>query len=377
MRLPEPKTASLFQANHKPLPPPFGWVGGKSRLSKQIVALIPEHRVYVEPFAGAASVFWQKPPSEVEVLNDIDSDLMRFYRGLHTLEGCDLPKEANDWAILLSQDGQLQPCQLVAEAACSFGSIRESKAISGSALKQCQSNAPKFHHNLPAYRERIKGVILLNGDWQDVVERYDSPDAFFYLDPPYHGTSRNYHFSDDQLAGLAEVLPNLKGKWILSYDDHADVHQAFSSFQIRKVQSLYTISAGDHVAGKQLLIANFPLRSTGRASIMSSPEYEADPLLDEISRQICAMDQREHGFTICSRGCELLRGPESVGHKHGVTVDISCPEGAEPIGTYHSHPSDPTLSEQDEAEMVRLGLPVACVGVPDSGVKCYLISRCG
>lgn len=105
--------------------------------------------------------------------------------------------------------------------------------------------------------------------------------------------------------------------------------------------------------------------------------FQADPLLDEISRQICSMSSKEHGFTICSEKCRLLRGPESVGHKYGVTVDISCPEGAEPIGTYHSHPSDHTLSEQDVDEMVRLGLPVACVGVPDNGLKCYLISRCG
>ncbi|MBA7611563.1 hypothetical protein ES703_18789 [subsurface metagenome] len=105
--------------------------------------------------------------------------------------------------------------------------------------------------------------------------------------------------------------------------------------------------------------------------------FQADPLLDEITHQICSMSSREHGFTICSDKCRLLRGPESVGHKYGVTVDISCPEGAEPIGTYHSHPSDFTLSGQDKSEMVRLGLPVACVGVPDSGVTCYLISRCG
>lgn len=105
--------------------------------------------------------------------------------------------------------------------------------------------------------------------------------------------------------------------------------------------------------------------------------FQADQLLDEISHQICSMSSMEHGFTICSDKCRLLRGPESVGHKYGVTVDISCPEGAEPIGTYHSHPSDPTLSEQDITEMVRLDLPVACVGVPDNGVKCYLIGRCG
>ncbi len=57
---------------------PFKWVGGKSRLRKQIVAMLPAHTCYVELFAGAAWVLFAKPPSEVEVLNDIDQELISF-----------------------------------------------------------------------------------------------------------------------------------------------------------------------------------------------------------------------------------------------------------------------------------------------------------
>lgn len=59
---------------------PFKWVGGKSRLRKQIVAILPSHTCYVEPFAGAAWVLFAKPPSDVEVLNDIDQELVNFFR---------------------------------------------------------------------------------------------------------------------------------------------------------------------------------------------------------------------------------------------------------------------------------------------------------
>src|SRR5206468_7641750 len=59
---------------------PFKWVGGKSRLRKHIIDMLPAHTCYVEPFAGAAWVLFGKPPSDVEILNDIDQELVNFFR---------------------------------------------------------------------------------------------------------------------------------------------------------------------------------------------------------------------------------------------------------------------------------------------------------
>src|SRR6202158_1845256 len=59
---------------------PLAYIGGKSRLAKQIIALLPEHQTYVEPFAGVAQVFFHKQPSKVEVLNDLDGEIVNFYR---------------------------------------------------------------------------------------------------------------------------------------------------------------------------------------------------------------------------------------------------------------------------------------------------------
>jgi len=69
---------------------PLCWMGGKSRLASQIVALIPEHQAYAEVFAGAAWVFFTKPESKFESINDLNSDLVVFYRVLqyHVEEFC-------------------------------------------------------------------------------------------------------------------------------------------------------------------------------------------------------------------------------------------------------------------------------------------------
>lgn len=67
-------------SKRKMLNSPFKWVGGKSRLRSHIIPLLPDHTCYVEPFAGAAWVLFGKAPSKVEILNDIDLDLINFFR---------------------------------------------------------------------------------------------------------------------------------------------------------------------------------------------------------------------------------------------------------------------------------------------------------
>src|ERR1700730_367633 len=59
---------------------PLSYIGGKNRLAKQVIAIFPKHTTYVEAFAGGAQVFFHKTPSHVEVLNDLDFDIVNFFR---------------------------------------------------------------------------------------------------------------------------------------------------------------------------------------------------------------------------------------------------------------------------------------------------------
>lgn len=72
-------TKGITLKNHFALPV-IPWVGGKRKLAKTILPLFPEHTCYVEPFCGGAAMFFMKEPSDVEVLNDINSDIVNLYR---------------------------------------------------------------------------------------------------------------------------------------------------------------------------------------------------------------------------------------------------------------------------------------------------------
>lgn len=89
-------------------------------------------------------------------------------------------------------------------------------------------------------------------------------------------------------------------------------------------------------------------------------------------------DGREHGWAICEdeKGRQT-KGPEAVGHRYGVSVDIACPRGYRPVGLFHSHPGGRTdPSQADLSEARRLGIEQLCIGVPDTGeIKCHRIAR--
>jgi DNA adenine methylase len=263
IKLKQEMTCTLNQTANMEMPQPFGWVGGKSRMAAKIISLIPDHKTYVEPFCGSAAVFFKKEPSEVEVLNDCDPDLIRFYKGIESTENCNISKTAKNFDSLIDNTGKLSPCQFLSQVVCSFGNRRKyyvGRGKEGTAVDSaCSNNAPLFRKHFEDFKSRLKKAHIYNGDWQKVVDKYDAPGTFIFLDPPYHDTSRDYTGKEDQLARLAVVLPKLKSKWLVSYDDCKDVREAFKKFHILKVSTTYTINPNKHSEGKQLLITNYPI----------------------------------------------------------------------------------------------------------------------
>ena len=259
---------------------PFKWVGGKSRLRKAIISLLPEHSCYVEPFAGAAWVLFGKRPSDVEILNDIDQELITFFQVVK--ESPEKLVASFDFELvsrtvfekLANLDPhQLDPIQrahrfyylIMAGWGGELNYPRFATSITDGGHGNRLIGALKgLRERLVPVYERLRTVIIENLDWQDCIERYDRPGSLFYLDPPYPGNGCNYAHnmrSWDEHHILSSRLKKAKAKWILSSYDIPDVRKLFPDHYIVSVQSSsgMKIKKNDNtrVLNKEVLIMNF------------------------------------------------------------------------------------------------------------------------
>jgi DNA adenine methylase len=259
---------------------PFKWVGGKSRLRKQIISLLPKHTCYVEPFAGAAWVLFGKPPSDVEVLNDIDQEIVTFFRVVK-----EKPKEliaSFDWELVSRAEftrlATIDPKELTdVQRAHRFyylimagwgGELKyprfQTSISDGGHGNRLIGALKTLQERLAPVHQRLKTVIIENLDWRVCINRYDRPSTIMYLDPPYpeNGCNYAYNMRDwDEHRELAEHLHKTQCKWILSSYDIAEIHALYPDNYVVSVQSTSGMKARkygrERVLNKEVLITNY------------------------------------------------------------------------------------------------------------------------
>jgi DNA adenine methylase len=210
----------------------FPYIGGKHLMSKVIVKLMPPHRIYVEPFAGAANVFFAKEPSEIEVLNDADKKIANVYYcvAFHFQDFWEKVKwllhSREIFRVLKKKINESPPFQLgdIDHAVATYYCLVSSFAGMGSSL------AYSIHEPLGgriitkkililrAIRKRLKNVIIECKDFEEVIKTWDNETTLFYCDPPYYGAEHYYAipFTHQDHERLLKLLQQTKGKWILS-----------------------------------------------------------------------------------------------------------------------------------------------------------------
>lgn len=233
--------------------PIIPWIGGKRRLAAKIIELFPAHACYVEPFCGAAAVFFAKEPTKVEVLNDLNGELVTLYRVVqHHLEEFArqfkwalASRQMFEWARMTHPE-TLTDIQRAARfyylQKLAFGSKVEGQTFGTATTAPARLNLLRFEEELSAAHLRLHGVTVERLPWDRCVERYDRAHTLFYMDPPYWGTEGyGVPFELGQYDRMAELMGSLKGRAVVSVNDVPEMRRAFAGFPTLRLPIRYSV----------------------------------------------------------------------------------------------------------------------------------------
>lgn len=215
--------------------------GGKFNLADWIISAFPKHRVYVEPYGGAASVLLQKPRSYAEVYNDLDGEIVNLFK-LTRDQGAELirileltPFSRDEYgnSFAVSEDPLEQARRTVIRSMMGFGSNALCRNIqSGFRSNSNRSGTTPAHDwkNYPgclkAIIERLRGVVIENRDAEGLMFQHDSEETLHYCDPPYVHETRSakvhghhgytYEMTDAEHEQMAESVKELRGMVMIS-----------------------------------------------------------------------------------------------------------------------------------------------------------------
>ena len=252
---------SVAETISAPTRPALRYHGGKWRLAHWIISHFPKHRVYCEPYGGAASVLLRKPRSYSEIYSELDGDICNVFRVLRDPVSAALLRQQ----LMLTPYSRLEfeqsytPCDDPIESArrtlvrsyMGFGSAAASAERTGFRANANRNGTTPAHDwanfpdVIPAFTARLSGVVLECRDAIEVIKQQDSPSTLFYVDPPYvHGTrckgnirenkGYRHEMTDDQHCELASVLRSLDGMVVLSGYQHDLYAELYSDWECRR-----------------------------------------------------------------------------------------------------------------------------------------------
>ncbi|WP_313801031.1 DNA adenine methylase [Sphingobium sp.] len=256
----------------QPAQPLAPYIGGKKQLARRLIRLINEigHQTYAEVFVGMGGVFLRRDQRpKCEVINDWSEDVSTFFRVIqhHYIAFLDMIRfqitsRAGFEKLLALEPASLTDLQRSARflylQRLAFGGKVAGRNFGVATDRPGRFDVTKLAPMIEAVHERLAGVIIERLPWSDFLSRYDRPGTLFYLDPPYYGSEGDYGrtlFDRGQFELMADRLRGLRGRFILSLNDHPDVRRIFAGFDFREEELTYTIS-GAGTAAREVIITN-------------------------------------------------------------------------------------------------------------------------
>ena len=239
--------------------PALRWHGGKWRLAPWIIENLPPHRIYVEPFGGAASVLLRKPRSYAEIYNDLDRDVVVLFRILRDPERAaelirqlrltPFAREEFKDAYEVPYKAMDRARSLVIRSFMGFGSNGHARSTGFRSNSKRTGTTPSrdwmnYPDALEAIVERLQGVVIENTTASAVISDHDSPETLFYVDPPYvpatrdKGADYRHELTDTDHVALLERLRAVEGMVVLSGYPHPLYDEALIGWRRIERESL-------------------------------------------------------------------------------------------------------------------------------------------
>lgn len=226
------------------LPPPVSRIGSKRTLKDVIYAKMPKHfTTYVEPFSGSASVFFGYDWGDniKTVLNDLDPDMIKVFKllkkGISTNDKKLKYFDTTDFSRLneIYKSNSNIPIDELAKLKVQYSNTFGSIGI-GKLYNNTNPSRLINQKRLNEYQEKLKHTFIYNKSYSYILNKYDSPDTFFNLDPPYENSEGLYKNSDFNFKELSNKLKSIKGKFLLSLNDSENIREIFKDFNISAIE---------------------------------------------------------------------------------------------------------------------------------------------
>ena len=262
------------------LTPPLSYYGGKQRMLKHILPLVPEHKLFFEGCVGGGALFWAKKPSNIEVLNDLNQEVVNFYKvlqneitALRKLVRCTLHSRCvyEDANVIYKNPHLFSDAQRAwafwircnqsfsAKLDASWGYTKKGD---GNKASTTISNKKNRLLNEDFYKDRLSKVTIESRDVVEAAMRFDTADTFHYFDPPYPMSDQGHYkgYEMGQFLKLVDLIPKLKGKVLLSSYQYPELLQRVEEYGWYQQTFEKSVSVNHHSKKKvEVLTANYKI----------------------------------------------------------------------------------------------------------------------
>lgn len=257
---------------------PITYYGGKQTLAKYILPLIPSHYLYCEPFFGGGAIFFAKPKSPVEIINDLNGEVVVFYEVLKTqfsalkkkITSTLHSRELFEKARFIYNNSSLHS---KLDRAWAFWTLTN-QGFAGQVTSWGFGRTPSKEKSLANKREsfspdlstRLATTQIECNDALKVIKRADTPDSFFYVDPPYIGSHQGHYqgYSESDYKKLLDALSSIKGKFLLSSYPSSILSKYIKKFKwhSKSIDKKIAVTKNTDKIKTEMLVANYPLNSS-------------------------------------------------------------------------------------------------------------------